>query len=97
MAKSPYRFFTPLNNRRHELIEKKIIGDGLTDKEEKEFEMLQEVCGHMVESDCDILGKNLTDRLEELGLTRRCPTCLGDGRIVIDKEEEVKNEAEKQD
>ncbi len=48
MSRPPYRGFTPLNRRRHELIVRKHEGGGLADDEERELEMLQTVCGAMV-------------------------------------------------
>lgn len=43
MARSPYPGFTPLNNRRLVLVQKKHYGGGLTEQEEREMEMLGEV------------------------------------------------------
>jgi len=49
MARPPYQFFTPLNRRRHELIEKKHIGGGLSDLESREFKMLSRIVDAMVD------------------------------------------------
>lgn len=43
MARSPYPGFTPLNNRRLDLVKKKHYGGGLTEQEDREMEMLGEV------------------------------------------------------
>ena len=43
MPRPPYKFFTPLNNRRLELVKKKHYGDGLTKDEDREMEMLGNV------------------------------------------------------
>lgn len=47
MPKSPYPGFTPLNNRRLELVTKKYDGRGLSETEAREMEMLGEVVGRM--------------------------------------------------
>lgn len=44
--RSPYRFFSPLNRRRGELIARKYKG-GLTEREISELKMLQAVIGAM--------------------------------------------------
>lgn len=49
MARPPYKYFTPLNNRRHALIRKEFEGGGLTDLEARELKMLQRVVDAMVD------------------------------------------------
>lgn len=49
MAKPPYRFFTPLNQRRVALIQKKHGGSALTDDEARELRMLQRVVRAMID------------------------------------------------
>lgn len=49
MPRPPYRFFTPLNHRRQELIVKKYEKGGLTPREDRELDMLQKVIDNMLD------------------------------------------------
>jgi hypothetical protein len=46
--------FARKNERRHELIEKDVFGDGLTDDEREEFDRLQEQVGAWVDANTGI-------------------------------------------
>lgn len=49
MARPPYKYFTPLNKRRHDLIKKEHGGGGLTDLEARELKMLTRVVDAMID------------------------------------------------
>lgn len=49
MSRPPYRFFTPLNKRRYELIEKEHMGGGLDDLEARELKMLNRIVSAMLD------------------------------------------------
>lgn len=49
MPRPPYKYFTPLNNRRHALIRKEHRGGGLTDLEARELKMLTRIVDAMID------------------------------------------------
>lgn len=66
MTKSPYPGFTALNRRRGVLIGKKFTV-GLTDQENKEFEMLQKVTELMLDYKYPfVLNPDLVEALKQL-------------------------------
>jgi hypothetical protein len=68
MARSPYPGFTPLNNRRLELVKKKHYGGGLTLQEGREMEMLSEVVDAMVHYHCPTIDLD-KKFMERFGIT----------------------------